>query len=59
MIRGLRESGYDAYIVTIETEGKTWHRVRVGHLSELNAANRLKQSLTDQVSFKQAYVIRY
>jgi general secretion pathway protein D len=59
MTRGLRESGYDAYIVTVESEGKTWHRVRVGHLSELNAANRLKQSLADQSPFKQAYIIRY
>ncbi len=59
MVNQLRSSGYDAYIVTVETESKTWHRVRVGQLSELNAANRLRQSLADQASFKQAFVIAY
>ncbi|HZD41051.1 MAG TPA: SPOR domain-containing protein, partial [Terriglobales bacterium] len=59
MVRGLKANGYEAYIVPFEKEGKTWHRVRVGELSELKAANELQQSLANQPSFKQAYVVVY
>lgn len=59
IVSGLRSNGYDAYIAIFETEGKTWFRVRVGRVTELKAANQLKQTLVDQASFKQAYVVAY
>ena len=59
IVTGLRSNGYDAYIATFESEGKTWFRVRVGRVTELKVANQLKQTLVDQASFKQAYVVAY
>ncbi|MGE5217788.1 MAG: type II secretion system secretin GspD [Chloroflexota bacterium] len=59
IVDGLRSNGYDAYIATFETEGKTWFRVRVGRVTELQTANQLRQALVDRASFKQAYVVAY
>lgn len=56
MATGLRQAGYDAYVITAETDNKTWHRVRVGQFSDLGAAKRLRESLIDDARFKQAYV---
>ena len=52
----LRENGFDAYVLTTRTRARTWHRVRVGKLSDHAAANQLKQILANQRQFKQAYV---
>ncbi|MEA2659549.1 MAG: ral secretion pathway protein, partial [Candidatus Binatota bacterium] len=52
----LRKSGYEAYVVTAQLETKTWHRVRVGQLKDLNAAMALRRDLISSKSFKTAYV---
>ena len=52
----LRKSGYEAYVVTAQLETKTWHRVRVGQLKDLNAAMALRRDLITSKSFKTAYV---
>ncbi|HTF93173.1 MAG TPA: SPOR domain-containing protein, partial [Verrucomicrobiae bacterium] len=52
----LRKSGYEAYVVTAQLETKTWHRVRVGQLKDLNAAMALRRVLISSKSFKTAYV---
>ena len=52
----LRKSGYEAYVVTAQLETKTWHRVRVGQLKDLNVAMALRRDLITSKSFKTAYV---
>jgi cell division septation protein DedD len=56
MANNLRNSGYDAYVVTIQAGEKTWHRVRVGQLADTKAASELKKTLVSATAFKQAYV---
>ena len=56
---GLRQGGYEAYVLTAEVEGKTWHRVRVGKFSDLRAAQHLQDSLIYKGHFKDAYVDAY
>jgi cell division septation protein DedD len=53
----LRKIGYDAFVMTIQADRKTWHRVRVGQLAEYKAANELKKTLAGGSQFKDAYVI--
>jgi general secretion pathway protein D len=52
----LRQSGYEAYVLTSQVDAKTWHRVRVGQSADIRAANELKKVLTSATPFKQAYV---
>ena len=55
MALGLRNSGYDAYVMTSQIESKTWHRVRVGQFADIGLAKQLKQTLLN-TQFKHAYV---
>jgi general secretion pathway protein D len=52
----LRKNGYEAYVMTIQTGAKTWHRVRVGQMADVKVANELKKTLASTTAFKQAYV---
>jgi general secretion pathway protein D len=52
----LRKNGYEAYVMTIRADTKTWHRVRVGQLTDVKAASELKKTLASVTPFKQAYV---
>jgi cell division septation protein DedD len=56
MMNSLRKNGYDAYVMTIQAENKTWHRVRVGRFADLQAAHQMKNSLTGSSEFKRAFV---
>jgi cell division septation protein DedD len=56
MVAGMRKNGYEAYVMTVQTESKTWHRVRVGQFPDVAAAKRLRQSLVDALQLKGAYV---
>ena len=53
---GMRKKGYEAYVMTVQTESKTWHRVRVGQFPDVAAAKQLRQSLIDALQLKGAYV---
>jgi general secretion pathway protein D len=53
---GMRKKGYEAYVMTVQTESKTWHRVRVGQFPDVAAAKQLRQSLIDALHLKGAYV---
>ena len=53
----LRKNGYDAFVMTIQADSKTWHRVRVGQLADYKAANEIKKTLAGGSQFKDAYVI--
>ena len=56
MALGLRNKGFDAYVMTAQNQRKTWHRVRVGRFPTVGAAERLKFSLASFSEFKRAYV---
>ena len=57
LAQSLRKNGYDAFVMTIQADSKTWHRVRVGQLADYKAANELKKTLAGGSQFKDAYVI--
>jgi cell division septation protein DedD len=56
MALGLRNSGYDAYVMTSHVDNKTWHRVRVGQFASVKLAKELRETLVAVPQFKQAYV---
>jgi general secretion pathway protein D len=56
MVQGLRGEGYDAYVLTTQSEIRTWHRVRVGQFPDIGFAKQLRQSLAQMPPFKGAYV---
>lgn len=56
IVEQLRKQGYDAYVMTAQTAGSTWHRVRVGQFPEPSAANLLKETLLKTSQFRHAYV---
>lgn len=56
MVVGLRKNGYEAYVITVQNESKTWHRVRVGQFPDVASAKQLKQSLVNASQFKGAYI---
>jgi cell division septation protein DedD len=56
MALGLRKSGYEAYVMTVQSENKTWYRVRVGQFSDIASAKQVRQSLVDVLQLKGAYV---
>ncbi|VAX15697.1 hypothetical protein MNBD_NITROSPINAE01-101 [hydrothermal vent metagenome] len=48
LIKKLRGKGYNAYILTIQSKGQTWHRVRVGSFRTAGAANRTAAKLKQE-----------
>jgi cell division septation protein DedD len=56
IVLALRNSGYDAYVLTSLIENKTWYRVRIGQFTDLRGAKQLKDTLISAPQFKQAYV---
>jgi hypothetical protein len=56
IVNTLQKNGYEAYVMTIQTGTKTWHRVRVGQMADVKVANELKKTLASTTAFKQAYV---
>lgn len=56
MVVGLRKNGYEAYVMTVQTESKTWHRVRLGQFNDVASAKQLRQALVSALQFKGAYV---
>jgi len=56
MAVGLQKHGYQAYVMTVQTESKTWHRVRIGQFSDIVSAKQLRESLASALQFKGAYI---
>jgi type II secretion system protein D len=56
LVKELRQDGYDAFVLTGPAESKTWHRVRVGQFIDIAAAKRVREVLSEQAQFKDAYV---
>jgi len=56
MVLGLQNQGYNAYVMTTQSETRTWHRVRVGQFTDIGAAKQIRQSLVQMSPFKGAYI---
>ena len=52
----LRKNGYNAYVMTTQTEYKTWHRVRVGQFENHQEAVELRRALIVNKQLQQAYI---
>jgi cell division septation protein DedD len=55
----LRRLGYDAYVRVIQSDNKTWHRVRVGQLENQKDAADLRNILSTTKEHKNAYIALY
>lgn len=51
LAKKLRDKGYDAYVVPTSIKGRTWHRVRVGHLETQEEAKELQETLKRKENF--------
>jgi len=52
----LRKTGYEAYIIKFQGEGKIWHRVRIGRFENQREAIELQRALVANRQFQRAYV---
>lgn len=56
LVQRLKTSGYDGYVVRTEVKGQTYYRVRVGHFDAREEAEAVRQSLTRQEGYRDAYL---
>jgi cell division septation protein DedD len=56
LVQRLKVSGYDGYVVRAEVKGQTYYRVRVGHFDAREEAELVRQSLTRQEGYRDAYL---
>jgi cell division septation protein DedD len=52
----LRKTGYEAYVIKFQGEGKIWHRVRIGRFENQREAIELQRALVANRQFQRAYV---
>jgi cell division septation protein DedD len=52
----LKIRGYAAFVLVARSEDKIWHRVRVGHFTNQQAATDLRKSLIAEKQFQAAYI---
>ena len=56
LVQRLKAKGYDGYVVQAEVKGQTYYRVRVGYFDSRERAESVRQSLTRQESYRDAYL---
>ncbi len=56
LVQRLKTLGYDGYMVRAEVKGQTYYRVRVGHFDTPEDAESVRQSLTRQEGYLDAYL---
>jgi len=54
----LKDKGYDAYVISITIKGRSWHRVRVGHLATQSRAKLLLERIKKQEKYTKAIITR-
>jgi DedD protein len=54
----LTTSGYESYVVQAQVNGQTYFRVRVGQLADHEEAEALRQSLTREQGYRDAFLVR-
>ncbi|MBI2361438.1 MAG: SPOR domain-containing protein [Deltaproteobacteria bacterium] len=57
LAKQLKDKGYDAYVVSTTIRGKTWHRVRVGHLATRAGAKALQEELKVKENLTQTMTV--
>lgn len=57
LAKRLKDKGYDAYVVSTDVRGKTWHRVRVGHFATRAEARALQEDLKAKEKFIQTMTV--
>jgi DedD protein len=58
LAKRLKGKGYDAYVVSIQIKGRTWYRVRVGHLATQREAQGLLLKLKREEKYTRAIITR-
>ncbi len=58
LAKRLKGKGYDAYVVAIQIKGRTWYRVRVGHLATQRDAQGLLLKLKRKEKYTRAIITR-
>ncbi len=58
LTKRLKGKGYDAYVVSIQIKGRTWYRVRVGHLASQREAQSLLFKLKREEKYTRAIITR-
>jgi general secretion pathway protein D len=53
----LRNRGYDVYVMAVNVDGKTWHRIRVGQSLTRADASKLQKTLQISEKFESSYII--
>jgi cell division septation protein DedD len=56
LVQRLRAKGYDGYVVQVEVKRQTYYRVRVGYFDSQEKAESVRQSLTLQEGYPDAYL---
>jgi cell division septation protein DedD len=54
----LTSSGYNSYVVQAHVNGQIYFRVRVGHAANQEEAEALRQSLTREQGYRDAFLVR-
>ena len=52
----LSDKGYDAYVVTGQVKGKSWHRVQIGRFPTKTEAEKLWQAVKTAEGLKQSFI---
>ena len=58
LLERLKTNGHEGYIVQAEVKGQTYYRVRVGHFAAQGEADSLRQLLTREEGFGDAFLAR-
>ena len=58
LAKRLKNKGYDAFVVAIQIKGRTWYRVRVGHLATQREAQGLLLKLKREEKYTRAIITR-
>ena len=56
LLQRLKAKGYDGYVVLAEVKGQSYYRVRVGYFDSRETAESVRQSLTRQEGYLDAYL---
>ena len=56
LLQRLKAKGYDGYVVQAEVKGQSYYRVRVGYFDSREEAESVRQSLTRQEGYPEAYL---
>jgi len=56
LAKRLKDKEYDAYVVSIQIKGRTWYRVRVGHLATQRDAQGLLLKLKRKENYTRAII---